>query len=158
MTDLLLDPYAHYNASSLVLIFAFSICAVVGTHWMIVMMRHSNAGLLQLFHVRPLRMIMAAVVGFVGIVWGSVMWVPAFPLLISGREALSTWYITWASWPAGLANMLSVVAASMFMWPWLVKNFGRWVVPVVTGVTAIVYIIGLVGSIHVGVTMREWKP
>lgn len=155
MTNLLLDAYAHYNASSLVLVVADLICAGVIIHWALHMMQ-PKVGIVQLFHVRPMRMLIGAAIGFIGVAWGSIMWLPAFPIMISGNQELSNWYVGFASWPANIANLFSVVGMSIIMWPWLVKKFGEWAAPTVFISTMVVYFIGMVGSLILGGLIREW--
>lgn len=154
--DLLLDPYANYNASSLVLVIANIISVVVIVHWMTEMMANKNVGLRQLFHVRPLRMLLGAAIIFAGVIIGCAMWLPAFPILLSGDVDLLNWYIATASWPSNFGNMLSIVGMSILMWPWLIVQFGRWTVLVVASFAASVYLFGLVASIFLGAMIAQW--
>lgn len=157
MADLIFSPHAHYNASSLVLVVADLIAAFIMSSWLFRFMKNDGASFTKLFHVRPMRMVIGAIVGFIGVAAGSIMWLPAFPLLISGNEELSTWYILVATWPANIANMLSVVGLSIILWPWMVTKFKGWTIPFVLLMTTAVYIFGVIGSIYAGELISQWS-
>lgn len=157
LMDLLLDPYAHYNASSLVLVIANLISVIVIVLWMIDMMKYQNVGIRKLLHVRPLRMLLGAAVSFAGVVIGCAMWLPAFPILISGDDELLERYIQFASWPSNFGNMISVIGMTIILWPWLQKKFGQWTYLTLIATTTAVYAAGIVGSLYLGALIAQWN-
>lgn len=157
LMNLLLDPYAHYNASSLVLVVANLVCVFVIVFWIMEVTKYNRVGFLQLFHVRPMRMLIGAAVGFFGVAVGSIMWLPAFPILISENQELSTWYVGIATWPANVANLVSVVGMSIILWPWLKKRFGKSTPTIIGLLTLVVYLFGIVSSLVAGVLIKSWS-
>lgn len=155
MMEGLLNPHAHYNASSLVLVVADLIAAYViwlGAHRNL---RKRKIKLRKILTVPYVRISVGAVICLVGIAVGSIMWLPAFPLIISGNVKLSDWYIQVATWPANIANMTSVVGMSIIMWPMLKARFGDWALAIVVVGTYAIYLFGIIGSLVLG----EWlKP
>ncbi len=150
--DIILNPHANYNASSFVLVVAALAAAVLMGIWARRYMIELGMDCRELFSVPSLRMVTGAVCILVGVAFGSAMWLPAFPLLISGNEPLSAWYIVLATWPANIFNLVSVIGLSIILWPLLKARLGAWAIPAVLGITAAVYSFGVVGSMIAG----EW--
>lgn len=166
------SDHANYNGGTLLLIASCLTLAGVTLGWLRSEMSLSKIPLKHVLCVNRTRLLAAWALAGVAIAAGSIVWFPAFPMLIAVERheaacaglaegepgyldchlmlaqarAWADWFTRLAPWPANIANLLVSVAATMSMWFVISSWLGRWAVPVVVLAAGLIYYLGAMGS------------
>jgi hypothetical protein len=137
-----MNPHADYNGSSLVLIVAVLVAAMVTGIWARQQLKAMGLRCRDVLYAGTPRILVGAAVIFVGVALGRIFWWPVRPMLIARNTEWQNWYALVAAWPANLANLATVVGLAIILWPALVRWFGRLAWPIVIMSVVVVYLVG----------------